>query len=224
MKQISSSSNKKLLTSLTCSTWRNFSTRSLCAFKEVEFLDIRESLEGASAKHVQVVDVRTQQEFETAEHKFNIGFNLPVQTLSSNISLLDTSKPVYVVCQSGLRAKRAAEMLDNSGFKDVYCIKGGFNDIKNKATSNDPIVAKRDTNASQVWSLERQVRFTAGMFVAAGVAGFLASGNPYFLALPGFVGCGLMFASITNTCAMGAVLLKMPWNKVNPNVCPVIKK
>jgi hypothetical protein len=34
------------------------------------------------------------------------------------------------------------------------------------------------------------------------------------LVLPGFVGAGLTFAGITDTCAMGMLLAKAPWNQV----------
>ncbi|KAF0983738.1 hypothetical protein FDP41_007653 [Naegleria fowleri] len=210
-------------------TFQPFSTSatlSYGSFKEVEFTSVRDLLE--KANDIQIVDVRTQQEFEHAEHKFRKGFNLPVQTLEANMNLLDKTKPTYVVCQSGIRAKRASELLSNSGFSDVICIKGGFNDIKNTCKpQDDPIVQVKPAGAasSSVWSMERQVRFTAGAFVFAGVAGFAVTGNPWFLSLPGFVGCGLMYSAYTNTCAMGVALMKMPWNRLNPQAtCATIKK
>jgi predicted branched-subunit amino acid permease len=63
-----------------------------------------------------------------------------------------------------------------------------------------------------VMSLERQVRITAGSLVFIGtLAGLFA--NRAFLVLPAFVGAGLVFAGITDTCAMGMLLAKMPWNR-----------
>jgi Protein of unknown function (DUF2892) len=65
---------------------------------------------------------------------------------------------------------------------------------------------------SKVWSLERQVRFTAGLLVMIGVVlGFAVS--PYLFILAGFVGAGLVFAAVTDTCGMAMVLARMPWNK-----------
>jgi hypothetical protein len=63
-------------------------------------------------------------------------------------------------------------------------------------------------------SLERQVRIAAGFLVLAGslLAFFV---HPYFVALPAFVGAGLMFAGITDSCAMGMLIAKMPWNQVS---------
>jgi hypothetical protein len=37
--------------------------------------------------------------------------------------------------------------------------------------------------------------------------------NPAFVWLSGFVGEGLMFAGITDTCAMGMLMAKLPWNQ-----------
>ena len=65
---------------------------------------------------------------------------------------------------------------------------------------------------SGAWSLERQVRFTAGLLVMAGmIPGVLV--HPAFLALAGLVGAGLVFSGITDTCGMGMLLAKMPWNR-----------
>ncbi|MCU0707785.1 MAG: sulfurtransferase, partial [Pirellula sp.] len=37
---------------------------------------------------------------------------------------------------------------------------------------------------------------------------------PYWIGLSGFVGAGLIFAGVTDTCAMGMLIAKMPWNQV----------
>jgi UPF0716 family protein affecting phage T7 exclusion len=37
--------------------------------------------------------------------------------------------------------------------------------------------------------------------------------NPGFIWLAGFIGAGLTFAAITDTCAMGMLLARMPWNQ-----------
>jgi hypothetical protein len=67
-------------------------------------------------------------------------------------------------------------------------------------------------------SLERQVRILAGGLVALG--GILALAvNPWFAALPAFVGSGLVFAGITDTCMMGMLLAKLPYNR--PATCDV---
>jgi hypothetical protein len=64
----------------------------------------------------------------------------------------------------------------------------------------------RDTHGI---ALERQVRIAAGSLV---LLGWLL--HPAFLGLSAFVGAGLVFAGLTDTCGMGMLLARMPWNQV----------
>ena len=96
------------------------------------------------------------------------------------------------------------------GFTDIHVIEGG---MAAWSEANLPMI-KGD---SRVWSLERQVRFTAGLFVLAGVLlGILV--NPYLVLISGFIGAGLMISAVTDTCGMGMILARMPWNK-GPVAC-----
>ena len=61
-------------------------------------------------------------------------------------------------------------------------------------------------------SLERQVRIAAGALAAAGGALALAV-NPLFALIPTFVGSGLLFAGVTDTCGMAMLLAKLPYNR-----------
>ena len=63
-----------------------------------------------------------------------------------------------------------------------------------------------------VMSMERQVRIVAGALVLLGSV-LAMSINVWFALLPAFVGCGLIYAGISNTCAMASLLGKLPWNK-----------
>lgn len=61
-------------------------------------------------------------------------------------------------------------------------------------------------------SLERQVRIGAGFLVVVGVVlGWLA--DAACASLAAFVGAGLVFAGVTDTCGMGRLLARMPWNR-----------
>jgi hypothetical protein len=61
-------------------------------------------------------------------------------------------------------------------------------------------------------SLERQVRIAAGSltFLGAALGAFV---HPAFIGLSAFVGAGLIFAGVTDTCGMGMILARMPWNQ-----------
>ena len=109
------------------------------------------------------------------------------------------------MCRSGNRAKQAADKLLKKGFTDIHVVEGG---MVAWAGANLPVV-KGD---SKVWSLERQVRFAAVGFVLTGVL-LSVFVTPYFILLSAFVGAGLMFSALTDTCGMGMILARMPWNK-----------
>lgn len=151
----------------------------------------------------QVIDVREYSEFNServAEAQL-----MPLSNFEKHADEIDHSKPVYLMCRSGNRAKQAAEKLAKKGFTDIHIVEGGM-----AAWSGASLpVVKGD---SKVWSLERQVRFAAGLIILAGVVlGYLVS--PYLFLLSGFIGAGLTFSAITDTCGMAMVLAKMPWNK-----------
>jgi rhodanese-related sulfurtransferase len=117
--------------------------------------------------------------------------------------LLD--RPVVVYCQSGNRSSQAAQKLLAAGFSDISHLEGGLATWKaaGYATNKQP-------NAPI--SLFRQIQIVAGSLVVIGtILGAFVS--PWFLLLSGFVGCGLVFAGITNTCALGMLLAKLPYNR-----------
>lgn len=71
----------------------------------------------------QLVDVRTPAEYAAGHIQ---GFvNLPVDQLRENLSQLDKEKPVYLVCQSGLRSYIASRILAGSGFHCAH-LAGGY--------------------------------------------------------------------------------------------------
>ena len=156
----------------------------------------------------QVIDVREFSEFNSeriADAKL-----MPLSNFEKHEAEIDHTKPVYIMCRSGNRAKQAAEKLTSKGFTDIHVIEG---DMTAWEGANLPVI-KGD---SKVWSLERQVRFAAGAFVLTGVL-LSVFVSPYLILLSGFVGAGLMFSAVTDTCGMGMVLARMPWNR-GPVTC-----
>lgn len=75
---------------------------------------------------IQLVDIRTPQEFTLGyiEGAQNVDFYNPefVQTISK----LDKEKPLAIYCKSGNRTKDALKMLEKEGFKTIYALKGGL--------------------------------------------------------------------------------------------------
>lgn len=72
---------------------------------------------------VTLLDTRTPTEYSRGHVE---GFiNIPVDELRERLSELDSSKPVYVICQSGLRSYIATRILAGNGL-DCYNFAGGF--------------------------------------------------------------------------------------------------
>ena len=72
---------------------------------------------------VQLLDTRTAGEYRRGHAE---GFvNIPVDELRERLGELDKSKPVYVMCQSGLRSYISCRILSNLGF-DCYNFSGGY--------------------------------------------------------------------------------------------------
>lgn len=72
---------------------------------------------------VTLLDARTPVEYGNGHVE---GFvNIPVDELRDNLDRLDPSKPVYVMCQSGLRSYLACRLLTQRGF-DCWNFSGGY--------------------------------------------------------------------------------------------------
>lgn len=89
---------------------------------------------------VTLLDVRTAEEFATGN--INGFVNIPVDELRERAGELDKDKPVYVICQSGLRSYIAARILAGRGF-EVYNFAGGYRFYA--AVVRDKLFAERST-------------------------------------------------------------------------------
>ena len=150
-----------------------------------------------------LIDVRTPTEFR--EFHVQGAENVPLDRLDAKQASADASPgSIYVVCRSGGRSRQACEKLRAAGV-DAIDVEGGSLACEQAGL---PIV-----RGKKAISLERQVRIAAGSLVVLGVS-LGAFVSPWFLILAGFVGAGLVFAGVTDTCGMGLLLAKMPWNQV----------
>jgi rhodanese-related sulfurtransferase len=158
----------------------------------------------ALADQAVFVDVRTPAEYTERHIEWAVSHPFSRLDPESVKSLTGGKRPCIVVCLSGNRATRAAEKLSQAGLSAVHVLDGG---IERWETAGLPVVRGRKT-----MSLERQVRIAAGTLVFIGTVLGLTV-NAGFFALPAFVGAGLVFAGVTDTCGMGMLLAKMPWNQ-----------
>jgi rhodanese-related sulfurtransferase len=159
-----------------------------------------------SGKPIDLIDVRTPAEFENAH--VERARNVPLERLDGAAIERErvgrADEPVYLICQKGGRGQQACEKLAAAGMANVVNVAGGTDAC---AAAGMQLVYGRKT-----MSLERQVRIAAGSLVLVGsLLGYFAS--PYWIGLAAFIGAGLVFAGVTDTCGMGLLLARMPWNQ-----------
>lgn len=164
-------------------------------------------------QNLELIDVRTPVEFR--EIHVDFARNIPLDRLDpQSMTMGHAGAPLYVICRSGSRAKQACERLAAAGIP-VVNVEGG---TLAWAAAGLPVVRGR-----KAISLERQVRIAAGFLVLVGAV-LAMTVHPYFAGLSAFVGAGLMFAGITDTCGMAMILARMPWNQLpegpSDTACP----
>jgi rhodanese-related sulfurtransferase len=165
---------------------------------------------------IRLIDVRTPAEF--GEVHVDFARNVPLDRLDPKALAAEPgsrSGPIYFVCRSGSRSKTACERMIAAGITDVVSVDGGTTACD---AAGLPVVRGR-----KAMSLERQVRIVAGTMVVTGA--ILAAFGPdqtwrnIGAGLAAFVGAGLVFAGITDTCGMAIMLGRMPWNQMNVTTC-----
>jgi rhodanese-related sulfurtransferase len=151
-----------------------------------------------------LLDVRTPAEFEDSHIEGAMLHPVTELTPDEVRRALEGRGGCIVICQSGGRATRAAEQLCASNIPGVVVMAGGMKAWKSAGL---PVIEGKKTI-----SIERQVRIAAGSLVLIGaILGYTV--NPVWIGLSAFVGAGLIFAGVTDTCGMGLMLARMPWNK-----------
>lgn len=169
------------------------------AYATIHAAEVRRMVEAGAA--VRLLDVRTPGEF--AGGHIDGAVNIPLDQLAPVASRLAAAEgTLIVICQSGGRAAQACRTLAESGVEAVLMTDGmnAWNSF-----------GARTRQVEGRWSLERQVRFVAGLIVLAAILVSIAWEPARYLA--GMLGAGLVFAAVTNTCAMGMLLAKLPYNK-----------
>lgn len=152
------------------------------------------------AANAQLIDVRSSSEFASGHIPGAI--NIPMDQIESRIADLSPG-PIVLICQMGKRARMTAGLLEPCQ-RQIAVLEGGTNAW---IQAGLPIVTNKKTR----WSLERQVRLGAGLFVLIGATLALTT-NAHWLFLCAFIGLGLTFAGLTDICPMAEILGRMPWN------------
>ena len=154
---------------------------------------------------VEIIDVRTPGEFESVH--VPTSKNLPLDELEDHVAqvhaAVDEGREVVLVCRSGNRAHQAQDRLAEAGLPRLPILEGGMLAWQ---ADDGPVV--QDVIR---WDLERQVRFVAGSLVVLAILASIVYPPARYVA--GFIGLGQIVAAWTNTCAMGMLLTKLPYNR-----------
>ena len=79
-------------------------------------------------KDVQLIDVRTPEEFDSGNIDGAVNYNIiNRKAFLKQIENLDKDKPVYLYCKMGGRSNRAARLLKREGFTQIFDFSGGYN-------------------------------------------------------------------------------------------------
>ncbi len=155
---------------------------------------------------LQLIDVRMPVEFREVHvvGARNLPFDrLSAEQLSATLGENGDS-PVYFICKAGKLSQKACQKAHEFGVANVVNVEGGTDVC---IAAGLPV-----RRGKKAFSLERQVRITAGGLVLVGAVLAVAV-HPYWAALSAMVAAGLIYSGVTNTCGMGMLLTKMPWNR-----------
>ncbi len=90
---------------------------------DIKQVSVEQAKNAVDAKDIQFIDVRTTEEYAGGHAPKAV--NLPLDALENELTKLDKTKPVYLICQTGRRSQKGSEILQKAGFNDVYNIQGG---------------------------------------------------------------------------------------------------
>ena len=165
--------------------------------KTISIHDLHQIMQKKS--NIQFIDVRTAAEFRS-EH-IDTFVNIPLHNIHH--SSFHNNDELVIICQRGNRSQKACALLKDNVDRLTH-VEGGVSEW----ALHYPTIKQKSHGVS----IMRQVQIIVGFFVLIGA--ILAHiWSPNYIWLSAFFGAGLLFAGLTNTCALAAVLIRMPWNK-----------
>jgi rhodanese-related sulfurtransferase len=154
----------------------------------------------------ELLDVRTRPEFAAVHLQ---GARLvPLDELDAKRFLsarANDGEPLFVLCQSGNRARKAIARFAEAGFTNCVLLEGGM-----QACIEEGLAVER--GSSGVLPLLQQVHLIIGVSVFFGALLALTFDSRVAV-IPLIAGAGLIFNGVTGKCGLALVLAKMPWNK-----------
>ncbi|QQS02715.1 MAG: rhodanese-like domain-containing protein [Austwickia sp.] len=160
-----------------------------------------------------LIDVRSAAEFRAAH--IPGAYNVPLPLLREHRAEFaePLNEQIVLICRSDKRASEAEQILAAAGLSRLHVLTGGMQAWQREGGAVN--------HGEGRWDLERQVRLVAGGIVATGV--LTSTVAPKAKWLSGAIGAGLMTAALTDSCLMGSLLSKLPYNRdLEPDAADVI--
>ncbi len=158
---------------------------------------------------ITLIDVRSPAEYRAGHISGATSVPLDELGIADSTSHTDlpgtgSEVPLYLTCQSGVRAQQAAERLREAGYHNLMLLEGGT-----EAWEKAGLPMRR---TGKHISLERQVQITIGTLLIVKVFfGFTV--HELFFVFGALIGAGLITAGITRWCGLARLLSRMPWNR-----------
>ena len=153
-----------------------------------------------------LIDVREPDEH--ARERIAGAKLIPLSVLTAKEIAELGARRVVFHCKGGRRSLDAATRCASLAQRgiDVHSVVGGIEAWRSTGLGTELNAARPKMSVMQ------QTQITIGTLVVAGTAlgSFV---NPWFLALPAFMGCGMIFAGATGTCGLATVIGLAPWNR-----------
>ena len=148
-----------------------------------------------------IVDVREPAEYYDL-HLYG-AVNIP----STKFEVADYEKyrgrPIYLVCNTGQRARPVKERLEAAGFTNVH-----VNDIQMLAYTEQ----QQNPGIEGSWTVDRQFRLTLGVLLLISLTGMVI-GMPHLLTIALIIALGLTITSIIDRCYFKMLIARLPWNR-----------
>ncbi|GMQ30989.1 rhodanese-like domain-containing protein [Algoriphagus confluentis] len=92
----------------------------------IQVISIDQFEKMSSKKKARIVDVRTPEEVSDGHLNGALNINFLGETFAEEIEKLDKKKTYLLYCRSGSRTRKAADLMQDAGFKHVYMLEGGI--------------------------------------------------------------------------------------------------
>ena len=169
---------------------------------EVREMDAKTAHEWLQQGRAELIDIRDDS--ERAELWIPQSRWMPLTGLRAGLKGQPEKTVGIFHCRSGRRTHANRDMLAAVGHDEAYVMDGG---IQAWQQAGCPTESK-----STVIPVMRQVQIASGGLIVLGVL-LGALMEPWFYALAGFVGAGLVYAGVSGSCGMAMMLSRLPFNR-----------